>query len=143
MGTLFAAAGGVGGLGGGVICGSSHYAAELVGQTNRDRLIMSWQSVDGIGCCPATGKSASAPAPSGNPAEARSPVEKFKLVLKSGDNLPLATGLRCRVRSFTAGADLGSEAFAETRPAAYRLKSGCSERMAHDRSQRWRNGAGW
>lgn len=72
---------------------------------------MSWQSVDGIGCCPATGKSASAPAPSGNPAEARSPVEKFKLVLKSGDNLPLATGLRCRVRYFIAGAVLGSEAF--------------------------------
>jgi len=54
----------------------------------------------------------------------------FEKVLKEKGRLPLATVLRCRVRYFTDGAVLGSQAFVETHLAAYRLRHGVRERTA-------------
>jgi hypothetical protein len=45
----------------------------------------------------------------------------FEKVLKQKGRLPLATVLRCRLRYFTDGAVLGSQAFVETHLAHYRL----------------------
>ncbi|MBK9989659.1 MAG: transposase [Verrucomicrobia bacterium] len=54
----------------------------------------------------------------------------FEKVLKQKGRLPLATVLRCRVRYFTDGAVLGSQAFVETHLAAYRERHGARERTA-------------
>ena len=54
----------------------------------------------------------------------------FEKVLKQKGRLPLATVLRCRVRYFTDGAVLGSQAFVETHLAAYRQRHGARERTA-------------
>ena len=58
------------------------------------------------------------------------PLEQFQQVLKAGGKLPLATVLRCRVRYFTDGAVLGTQAFVATHLAAYRLKTGRRKRTA-------------
>jgi len=58
------------------------------------------------------------------------PLEQFKQVLKTGGKLALATVLRCRVRYFTDGAVLGTQAFVATHLAAYRLKTGRRQRTA-------------
>ncbi len=54
----------------------------------------------------------------------------FEKVLKEKGRLPLATVLRCRVRYFTDGAVLGSQAFVETHLAVYRQSHGARERTA-------------
>ncbi len=54
----------------------------------------------------------------------------FEKVIKEKGRLPLATVLRCRVRYFTDGAVLGSQAFVETHLAAYRQRHGARERTA-------------
>ncbi len=51
-------------------------------------------------------------------------------VIKEKGQLPLATVLRCRVRYFTDGAVVGSEAFVETHLVAYRKRHGARERTA-------------
>ena len=51
-------------------------------------------------------------------------------VLKQKGCLPLAAVLRCRVRYFTDGAVLGSQAFVETHLAAYRHRHGARKRTA-------------
>jgi hypothetical protein len=52
---------------------------------------------------------------------------QFQRVLMAGGKLPLATVLRCRVRYFTDGAVLGSQAFVATQLARYRKRAGpCS-----------------
>jgi REP element-mobilizing transposase RayT len=50
--------------------------------------------------------------------------EEFQRVLKAGGKLPLATVLRCRVRYFTDGAVLGSQAFVAMQLARYRKRAG-------------------
>ena len=50
--------------------------------------------------------------------------------MKEGGNLPLATVLRCRIRHFTDGAVLGSQAYVETQLAAYRHRTGRRKRTA-------------
>ena len=64
------------------------------------------------------------------PGQGAIPVEQFKQVLKTGGKLPLATVLRCRVRYFTDGAVLGTQAFVATHLAAYRRKTGRRQRTA-------------
>jgi REP element-mobilizing transposase RayT len=54
----------------------------------------------------------------------------FEKVLKQKGRLPLATVLRCRVRYFTDGAVLGSQAFVATHLAAYQKRHGARERTA-------------
>jgi putative transposase len=54
----------------------------------------------------------------------------FEKVLAQKGRLPLATVLRCRVRYFTDGAVLGSQAFVETHLVAYRQRHGARERTA-------------
>jgi hypothetical protein len=54
----------------------------------------------------------------------------FEKVLKQKGRLPLATVLRCRLRYFTDGAVLGSQAFVETHLAHYRRRHGARERTA-------------
>ena len=51
-------------------------------------------------------------------------AEAFARVLREGGRLPLTDVLRCRVRHFTDGAVLGSQAFVATQLAAYRNKHG-------------------
>lgn len=48
----------------------------------------------------------------------------FRVVLRAGGKLPLADVLRCRVRYFSDGAVLGSQAFVATQLARYRLRTG-------------------
>jgi REP element-mobilizing transposase RayT len=50
--------------------------------------------------------------------------EEFQRVLAADGKLPLATVLRCRVRYFTDGAVLGSQAFVATQLARYRKRAG-------------------
>jgi REP element-mobilizing transposase RayT len=50
--------------------------------------------------------------------------EEFQQVIAAGGKLPLATVLRCRVRYFTDGAVLGSQAFVATQLARYRKRAG-------------------
>jgi putative transposase len=52
------------------------------------------------------------------------PPEQFQQVLREGGKLPLASVLRCRVRYFTDGAILGSQAFVEKHLARYRRDTG-------------------
>jgi putative transposase len=56
-------------------------------------------------------------------------LEQLHRVLAAGGRLPLATILRCRVRYFTDGAVLGSQAFVEMQLARYRKKTGRREAM--------------
>jgi putative transposase len=49
-------------------------------------------------------------------------------VIAAGGRLPLATVLRCRLRYFSDGAVLGSQAFVEEQLAAYRPRTGRRER---------------
>jgi hypothetical protein len=54
----------------------------------------------------------------------------FQKVLRAKGQLPMATVLRCRLRHFTDGAVLGSQAFVATQLAAYRRKHGQHARTA-------------
>jgi len=65
----------------------------------------------GTGSAPVSGKQAITP-------------EAFAKVLKNKGQLPLATVLRCRIRYFTDGAVLGTQAFVETHLASYRNRHG-------------------
>ena len=56
--------------------------------------------------------------------------EDFKRVMREGGKLPLADVLRCRVRYFSDGAVLGSQAFVATHLARYRQRTGRRERSA-------------
>jgi putative transposase len=51
-------------------------------------------------------------------------VENFQRVMAEGGKLPLSDVLRCRVRYFTDGAVLGSQAFVQTQLAIYRNRTG-------------------
>lgn len=53
----------------------------------------------------------------------------FEQVLREGGKLPLATALRCRVRYFTDGAVLGSQAFVNEQLGRYRRRTGAGQRM--------------
>lgn len=50
--------------------------------------------------------------------------EQFQQVIRERGRLPLALVLRCRVRYFTDGAVLGSQAFVQEQLAVYRRKTG-------------------
>ena len=54
----------------------------------------------------------------------------LKQVIKEKGRLPLATVLRCRIRYFSDGAVLGSQAFVQTQLAFYRSKFGPKPRTA-------------
>ncbi|MEI6106323.1 MAG: transposase [Opitutae bacterium] len=54
--------------------------------------------------------------------------EDFQRVLRDGGKLPLADVLRCRVRYFSDGAALGSQAFIAIHLARYRYRTGRRER---------------
>jgi REP element-mobilizing transposase RayT len=56
--------------------------------------------------------------------------EDFQRVMREGGQLPLAEVLRCRVRYFSDGAVLGSQAFVAAHLARYRQRTGRRERMA-------------
>jgi putative transposase len=56
-------------------------------------------------------------------------IERFRQVVKEGGKLPLHAVLRCRVRYFTDGAVLGSEAFVEKHLAHYRRNTGRREHL--------------
>ena len=58
------------------------------------------------------------------------PLAALRRTLLTGGRLPVATVLRCRVRYFTDGAVLGSRVFVETQLAAYRARTGQSQRGA-------------
>lgn len=58
------------------------------------------------------------------------PVEKFKEVVKAKGELPLTAVLRCRVRYFSDGAVLGSQAFVQKHLKLYQLHSGRRKRTA-------------
>ena len=71
----------------------------------------------------------------GTGAETREPKhaitqEDFHRVLREGGKLPLADVLRCRLRYFSDGAVLGSQAFVATHLARYRQRTGRRERTA-------------
>ena len=57
-------------------------------------------------------------------------IEEFERVLKEGGKLPRPTVLRCRMRYFTDGAVLGSQAFVETQLSILRRRAGRSPRLA-------------
>jgi putative transposase len=57
-------------------------------------------------------------------------VDDFNRVIAEKGKLPLATVLRCRVRYFTDGAVLGSQAFVQLHLAAYQRQSGLRSRTA-------------
>jgi REP element-mobilizing transposase RayT len=50
--------------------------------------------------------------------------EDFKRVMAEGGKLPLSDVLRCRVKYFTDGAVLGSQAFVQTQLAVYQARTG-------------------
>ncbi len=50
--------------------------------------------------------------------------EQFQRVVAAGGKLPLAEVLRCRVKYFTEGAVLGSQAFVQTQLAVYQERTG-------------------
>lgn len=52
------------------------------------------------------------------------PMDDARRVISEGGKLPLAAVLRCRLRYFSDGAVLGSQAFVQTQLARYRLKTG-------------------
>jgi len=54
----------------------------------------------------------------------RIPMEEFRRVMAEGGKLPLSQVLRCRVRYFTDGAVLGSQAFVQTQLALHRARTG-------------------
>jgi hypothetical protein len=56
--------------------------------------------------------------------------EDFQRVLSTGGKLPLADVLRCRLRYFSDGAVMGSQAFVATHLARYRQRTGRRERTA-------------
>jgi hypothetical protein len=56
--------------------------------------------------------------------------EDFQKVYAQNGRLPLATVLRCRVRYFTDGAVLGSQAFVDEHLATFRHRHGTRERTA-------------
>ncbi len=58
------------------------------------------------------------------------PVEKFKEVVKAKGELPLSAVLRCRVRYFSDGAVLGSQAFVQKYLKLYQRQSGRRKRTA-------------
>jgi hypothetical protein len=64
--------------------------------------------------------------------ESGAPIDAALLekVIAEGGRLPLSTVLRCRIRYFTDGAVLGSQAFVETHLRAYRALTGRRERTA-------------
>jgi putative transposase len=64
--------------------------------------------------------------------ESGAPIDAAMLekVIEEGGRLPLSTVLRCRIRYFTDGAVLGSQAFVETHLRAYRAITGRRERTA-------------
>jgi hypothetical protein len=64
--------------------------------------------------------------------ESGAPIDAalFEKVIVEGGRLPLATVLRCRIRYFTDGAVLGSQAFVETHLQAYRAATGRRARTA-------------
>jgi putative transposase len=55
---------------------------------------------------------------------------QLKQVLKTKGRLPLATVLRCRLRHFSDGAVLGTQAFVQTHLAAYQARHGRRARTA-------------
>jgi putative transposase len=55
--------------------------------------------------------------------------DRFQQVVREGGKLPLSTVLRCRVRYFTDGAVLGSQAFVEGHLATYRRRTGRREHL--------------
>jgi putative transposase len=55
---------------------------------------------------------------------ARISMADFGKVMAEGGKLPLAEVLRCRLRYFTDGAVLGSQAFVQTQLAVYRARTG-------------------
>jgi putative transposase len=57
-------------------------------------------------------------------------TEQLDQVLKAKGRLPLATVLRCRLRHFSDGAVLGTQAFVQTHLAAYVSRHGRRERTA-------------
>jgi putative transposase len=57
-------------------------------------------------------------------------VEDFNRVIAEQGRLPLATVLRCRVRYFSDGAVLGSQAFVQSHLSTYRRKTGRRSRTA-------------
>lgn len=56
--------------------------------------------------------------------------EDFQRVMQEGGKLPLASVLRCRLRYFSDGAVLGSQAFVATHLTQYRQRTGRRERTA-------------
>ena len=56
--------------------------------------------------------------------------EEFQRVLQAGGQLSRATVLRCRIRYFTDGAVLGTQAFVATQVARYRQRAGPCTRTA-------------
>jgi REP element-mobilizing transposase RayT len=64
--------------------------------------------------------------------ESGAPIDAalFKKVIAEGGRLPLATVIRCRIRYFTDGAVLGSQAFVETHLQVYRAATGRRARTA-------------
>ncbi|MDO8539587.1 MAG: transposase [Opitutaceae bacterium] len=58
------------------------------------------------------------------------PNAEFQRVLTEGGKLPLATILRCRIRYFSDGAVLGSNAYVQVQLAAYRQKTGNRKQTA-------------
>ncbi len=57
-------------------------------------------------------------------------VKEFKKVIKAKGELPLRAVLRCRVRYFSDGAVLGSQAFVQQHLARYQRLSGRRKRIA-------------
>jgi len=62
--------------------------------------------------------------------EARLSDEQLREVINTGGKLPIAAVLRCRVRYFTEGAILGSQAFVRLQLEAYRRRTGSRQRDA-------------
>ena len=62
--------------------------------------------------------------------EARISDAQLQEVIKTGGKLPLAAVLRCRVRYFTDGAILGSQAFVRMQVEAYRQRTGNCQRTS-------------
>ena len=54
-------------------------------------------------------------------------LEDFQRVMREGGRLPLTDVLRCRIRYFSDGAVLGSQAFVATHLARYRQRTGRRE----------------
>lgn len=64
-------------------------------------------------------------------------------VIAEGGRLPLTTVLRCRLRYFSDGAVLGSQAFVDLQLALYRKKTGRRERTAPRALPDWTDFGDW